>query len=66
MRGLKEWKGVEWGDGGEVGSGFVRDFLELDFEGVDDGLNFSVPVVDGGLGAEVQFHDSLLIKSVKI
>lgn len=56
MWGLEEWEGVEGRDGGEISGGFVEDLFYRDFEGVDDGFDFSVSVVDGGFGAEVQFH----------
>ena len=34
----------------------MGEFVNRGFEGVDDGLDFSVPLVDCGLSAEVQFH----------
>ncbi len=56
LRSLKERKWVEEGDGSEVGGGFVGKFIDRGFKGVDDGLDFSVSVIDSGLSAEVQFH----------
>ena len=56
FRGLEEGEGVEGGNGGEVGGGFVGDLLDGDFEGVDDSLDFAVAVVDCGLCAVVEFH----------
>jgi hypothetical protein len=34
----------------------VGKFIDRGFKGVDDGLDFSVSVIDSGLSAEVQFH----------
>ena len=34
----------------------MGEFIDGGFEGVDDGLDFSVSVIDSGLSAEVQFH----------
>lgn len=34
----------------------MGDLLDGDFEGVDDGFDFAVTVVDGGLCAVVEFH----------
>ena len=56
LRSLKEREWVEEGDGSEVGGGFVGEFIDWSFKGVNDGLNFSVSVIDSGLSAEVQFH----------
>lgn len=56
LRGLEKGKGVEGWDGGEIGGGLVGDLLDGDLEGVDDGFDFAVTVVDGGLCAVVEFH----------
>lgn len=34
----------------------MGDLLDGDFEGVDDGFDFAVTVVDGSLRAVVEFH----------
>lgn len=34
----------------------MSEFIDGGFQGVDDGLDFSVSVIDSGLSAEMQFH----------
>ena len=48
---LKQWKGIEWRDGAEISGSLMGNFFNLNTKGINDSLDFLVPVTDSTLGA---------------